>query len=154
MSKYTLFWESPIGTLTLEEEDGALTFLLFGRVELPGQEQDTPLLRETVQQLEEYFSGSRQSFTIPLHPSGTPFREKVWAALREIPYGETRSYGQLAEMVGQPRAVRAVGGANHHNPIAILIPCHRVIGADGSLTGYGGGMDKKKFLLRLEGSLL
>lgn len=154
MSRYILFWESPIGTLTLAEEDGALTFLLFGREELPGQEQETPLLRETVQQLEEYFSGSRQVFTIPLHPRGTPFREKVWAALREIPYGETRSYGQLAEMVGQPRAVRAVGGANHHNPIAILIPCHRVIGADGSLTGYGGGMDKKEFLLRLEGSLL
>ena len=144
--------ESPVGPLRIDEEDAFI--IGVNRADTPLKAPDTPLLQECVRQLRAYFDGSLTGFDLPLNPQGTPFRKKVWAALQEIPYGETRSYGQLAEMVGQPRAVRAVGGANHHNPIAILIPCHRVIGADGSLTGYGGGMDKKEFLLRLEGGLL
>ena len=96
---------------------------------------------------------SRREFTIPLEPAGTPFQKQVWEALRTIPYGETRTYGQIAVQIGRPKASRAVGMGNHKNPIAILIPCHRVIGADGSLTGYGGGLDIKEFLLKREGIL-
>ena len=102
------------------------------------------------QELEEYFAGTRQTFDLPLAPKGTAFQQKVWAALREIPYGQTRSYGEIAAIVGNPKASRAVGMANNQNPISILIPCHRVIGKDGSLTGYGGGTEKKKWLLELE----
>ena len=101
-------------------------------------------------QLQAYFDGTLTAFDLPLNPQGIPFRRRVWAALQEIPYGETRSYGQLAAALGCPGAARAVGGANHHNPISIIIPCHRVIGADGSLTGYGGGLDMKDWLLRHE----
>ena len=102
------------------------------------------------QQLDEYFKGTRKTFDFPYQLHGTPFQETVWAALREIPYGETRSYKDIAEAVGCPRAFRAVGMANHANPIFIAIPCHRVIGADGSLVGYGGGLGMKKLLLELE----
>ena len=98
----------------------------------------------------EYFAGKRQQFDLPLRPEGTPFRQQVWQALLSIPYGQTRSYRDIAASVGAPRAVRAVGGANHHNPISIIIPCHRVIGADGSLRGYGGGTAIKTALLALE----
>ena len=105
---------------------------------------------ECTRQLQAYFDGALTAFDLPLNPQGTPFHRKVWAALQEIPYGETRSYGQMAAALGCPGAARAVGGANHHNPIAIIIPCHRVIGADGSLTGYGGGLDMKDWLLRHE----
>ena len=102
------------------------------------------------QQLDEYFKGTRKTFDFPYQLHGTPFQETVWAALREIPYGETRSYKDIAEAIGCPRAFRAVGMANHANPIFIAIPCHRVIGADGSLVGYGGGLGMKKLLLELE----
>ena len=101
-------------------------------------------------QLEEYFAGKRKQFDLPLSLRGTEFQRQVWAALRDIPYGVTRSYGQIAQAVGRPKAVRAVGMANHRNPISIIVPCHRVVGADGSLTGYGGGLENKKFLLALE----
>ena len=113
--------------------------------------QDTPLLLEAKRQLEEYFAGLRASFSLPLNPQGTAFQKKVWQQLEAIPYGQTRTYGQIAAAVGQPTASRAVGGANHNNPIAIVIPCHRVIGANGKLTGYAGGLDIKEKLLRLEG---
>lgn len=103
-------------------------------------------------QLKEYFGGTRKVFTVPLKPEGSPFRMECWGALCRIPYGETRTYGQQAAEVGRPRAARAVGGANHHNPIPIIIPCHRVIGTDGNLTGYAGGTDIKQFLLELEGA--
>lgn len=109
-----------------------------------------PVLRETVRQLDEYFAGKRREFSIPLKTHGTDFQERVWEALRSIPYGETRTYGQIAAQVGNPKASRAVGGANHNNPILILTPCHRVIGADGSLTGFGGGLKVKEALLALE----
>jgi len=101
-------------------------------------------------QLEEYFAGERTIFDIPLAPEGAPFEREVWRALEEIPYGETVSYGEIARRVGQPTAARAVGTANGRNPIAVIVPCHRVIGADGSLTGYGGGLERKRLLLELE----
>ncbi len=149
--KAVWYMESPLGELTLQEEDGALTHLLFGRREPQGvKKEETPLLKEAQKQLKEYFAGKRQAFDLPLKPAGTPFQQRVWAALLTIPYGETRTYQQIAEAAGSPRAFRAAGMANHNNPISILIPCHRVIGKDGSLTGYGGGLGAKKFLLELE----
>ena len=142
--------QSPVGDLTLTEENGALTGLYFGRRSLEGEEGLTALLERASRQLEEYFAGKRKQFDLPLSLRGTEFQRQVWAALRDIPYGETRSYGQIAQAVGRPKAVRAVGMANHRNPISIIVPCHRVVGADGSLTGYGGGLENKKFLLALE----
>ena len=142
--------QSPVGDLTLTEENGALTGLYFGRRFLEGEEGLTALLERASRQLEEYFAGKRKQFDLPLSLRGTEFQRQVWAALRDIPYGETRSYGQIAQAVGRSKAVRAVGMANHRNPISIIVPCHRVVGADGSLTGYGGGLENKKFLLALE----
>jgi len=142
---------SPVGPLTIEEQDGAITHLLFGLCDETGER--TPVLKAAEHQLAEYFEGKRRKFDLPLNPSGTEFQKKVWAALGEIPYGETRSYGDIARAVGREKAFRAVGMANHNNPISIIIPCHRVIGADGSMTGYGGGLEIKRFLLRLEGSV-
>ena len=145
----TLCMESPLGPLWLSEEDGTLTRVEFS----PPQActlVETPLLRRTRRQLEEYFSGARKAFSLPLAPAGTPFQRLCWDALCQIPYGETRSYGQQAAAIGRPKACRAVGGANHRNPISIIIPCHRVVGAGGGLTGYGGGLEKKEFLLGLE----
>ncbi len=110
-----------------------------------------PLLASAVSQLREYFAGQRQRFELPLDPQGTDFQRKVWKALEEIPYGETRNYREIAEAVGTPRAVRAVGAANGRNPLPILVPCHRVIGADGKLVGYAGGLQVKRILLELEG---
>lgn len=109
------------------------------------------LVKEACRQLTEYFAGKRTAFDIPLHEKGTAFQKQVWQALREIPYGETRSYGQIAERIGNPKASRAVGMANHHNPILIITPCHRVIGADGRLTGFGSGLPAKQALLEIEG---
>lgn len=140
---------SPLGPLGIAEEDGFITRVSFGAGESFPQEE-TPLLRRAAQELDEYFAGRRKMFDLPLRPSGTPFRLKVWRALCRIPYGQTCSYAELARLAGNPKACRAVGGANHHNPVPVIIPCHRVIGADGGLTGYGGGLDKKQFLLSLE----
>lgn len=148
--QYLFHLESPIGPLTLTEEDGALIRLDFGKKGQAGPE--TPLLAEARNQLEQYFSGSLRRFTLPLQPKGTPFQQKVWAALLQIPWGETRTYGQVAAMIGQPKACRAVGMANNRNPLPIFIPCHRVIGANGQLTGYAGGLPAKERLLSLEHS--
>jgi methylated-DNA-[protein]-cysteine S-methyltransferase len=115
-----------------------------------GAVRDGDPLREARRQLEEYFAGERREFSLTLEPAGTDFQRRVWQALRGIPYGATMSYGELARRIGNPRAVRAVGLANGANPISIIVPCHRVIGADGSLTGYGGGLERKRFLLALE----
>lgn len=146
--QYLFHLESPIGPLTLTEEDGALIRLDFGK---QGQAwPETTLLAEAKKQLEQYFSGTLRSFTLPLRPEGTPFQQKVWAALLQIPWGETRTYGQVAAMIGQPKACRAVGMANNRNPLPIFIPCHRVIGANGQLTGYAGGLSAKEHLLSLE----
>jgi methylated-DNA-[protein]-cysteine S-methyltransferase len=113
-----------------------------------------PILAEAVKQLNEYFAREREVFSIPLRPAGTPFQLRVWKALEEIPYGHTRTYLDIARALGQPAAVRAVGAANGRNPLPIFVPCHRVIGSNGSLTGYGGGLEVKLELLRLEGVLL
>ncbi len=122
-----------------------------GRKELLSCEiEETPLIRQAIKELMEYFDGKRKEFNISLNPKGTDFQKKVWDALRAIPYGETRSYKQIAEAVGNKNASRAVGMANHNNPIMCIIPCHRVIGANGSLVGYAGGLDTKAALLLLE----
>lgn len=142
---------SPVGILTLVEEEGSLTGLLFGALAPGGgNPENTPLLREAARQLAEYFAGQRREFSLPLSPRGTAFQRQVWEALCTIPYGETRSYGEIARQIGSPKACRAVGMANHRNPLSIVIPCHRVVGAHGTLTGYGGGLAAKEFLLRLE----
>lgn len=149
--QYYLDFMSPLGPMTAVQEDGALVLLDFGLHQPAGaQRKETDLLKETKKQITEYFGGSRRLFSLPLKPMGSDFQLKVWQALQTIPYGETRSYRDIALQVGSPKGMRAVGGANHRNPISIVIPCHRVIGADGSLTGYGGGLDKKEALLKLE----
>ena len=149
---------SPIGRLMLEEEDGALVRVAFER-EIPAgieeQAEELPLqakevLEKAERQLDEYFAGERKEFTVPVRLMGTEFQKKVWAALAEIPYGGTATYGEIAARIGSPKACRAVGTANHHNPVPIIVPCHRVIGAGGSLTGYGGGLEVKAYLLTLE----
>jgi methylated-DNA-[protein]-cysteine S-methyltransferase len=157
MEYYRLAVPSPVGKLLLIASTEALCALLWEKEEEEAQrrfpaaqQQETPLLHEARQQLEEYFAGSRQTFSLPLAPQGTPFQQKVWQALRAIPYGETRSYGQQAAMIGNPKASRAVGAANGKNPISIIVPCHRVIGTSGALTGFGGGLDIKAMLLAHE----
>lgn len=146
--RYALGFSSPIGLLTLTGGGQAVTGLLFGDHVLG--RPPCPLLERGAEELREYFAGERRSFDLPLSPAGTDFQRLVWDALLTIPYGQTVSYGQLARRIGRPNACRAVGMANHRNPISILVPCHRVVGADGSLTGYGGGLEKKRFLLELE----
>ena len=141
--------DSPVGPLTLTADGEALTGLYFGAKVL-GDKGEGSILDAAKIQLGEYFSGKRRSFDLPLKPQGTAFRMQVWQALLEIPYGETRTYGEIAAVIGSPKATRAVGNANHHNPISIIIPCHRVVGFNGALTGYGGGIEKKQFLLTLE----
>lgn len=144
-------WLSPIGPLVIAEDGAGISELLL-RETIPDGScgRMTPLLREAVRQLTEYFAGTRRDFSLPLSLHGTPFQLADWEALRLIPYGETRSYRQIAELIGNPKACRAVGGANHRNPVLIVVPCHRVIAADGSLGGYGCGLDTKRFLLQLE----
>lgn len=148
---------SPVGVLKLVASDAGLAAILWEnddprRVRLNGVIEDDshPILVETERQLGEYFAGRRRSFSLPLDFQGTPFQRRVWAALLTIPYGETRSYGEIARQIGNPTAVRAVGAANGRNPISIIAPCHRVIGATGKLTGFAGGLDAKARLLALE----
>lgn len=138
---------TPLGDLTLSEEDGAIVSLDWGRV---AEQQPTPLLRDAADQLQDYFDGKRRHFQIPLAPHGTPYQRRVWAELQRIPPGETRSYGDMARALAS--GPRAMGQANGKNPIPIIIPCHRVVGADGSIGGYSGldGADTKRFLLDLE----
>ncbi|RUP05154.1 MAG: methylated-DNA--[protein]-cysteine S-methyltransferase [Mycobacterium sp.] len=146
--------DSPIGPLTLAGRDGVLTNLrMVDQTYEPSRADWTPDdsgFSEAVHQLDAYFAGELCDFDVPLDLHGTEFQRRVWEALLTIPYGETRSYGQIAEQIGAPGAARAVGLANGHNPIAIIVPCHRVIGAAGKLTGYGGGLDRKQTLLTLE----
>ena len=144
--------DSPVGRLRLDEADGCIVGL--NRVEEPLCPPTTALLREAERQLRAYFDGSLTAFDLPIKTDGTAFQERCWAALREIPYGATVTYGDQARRIGNAKATRAVGGANHHNPISIIIPCHRVIGASGALTGYGGGLDMKAWLLAHEQAVL
>lgn len=147
----TAIYHSPVGNIQLDWEDGAVTALKNADANIHA---DAPneLTKLVFRQLGEYFSGTRKTFDFPYRLHGTPFQERVWAVLREIPYGETRSYKDIAEAIGRPKAFRAVGMANHANPIFIVIPCHRVIGTNGNLVGYGGGLEMKKALLELEKS--
>ncbi len=138
--------DTPLGPMSLAEGNGALTRCYHGG----SGTDETPLLIEAERQLRAYFRGECRAFDLPLAPQGTPFQRAVWAALLEIPYGETRSYAEIAARIGRPRACRAVGMANRCNPLPVFIPCHRVIGADGSLTGYAGGLEMKAALLALE----
>lgn len=146
----TAIYHAPVGELVITYQDGAV--IALKRADATALPEDAPnaLTEAVCQQLDEYFAGTRTAFDFPLRLQGTPFQEKVWAALRDIPYGETRSYQQIAQAIGQPKACRAVGMANHRNPIYIVVPCHRVVGANGALTGYGGGLHMKKALLELE----
>lgn len=148
------FIDSPIGTLNAAADESGLRWLLFpqNRHEpvREGWQRDTASFAELRRQLAAYFAGELHDFDLPLAPQGTPFQQSAWAALRTIPYGETRSYRDQAVAIGNPKAVRAVGLANGRNPLPIVIPCHRVIGANGSMTGFGGGIDTKRFLLDLE----
>ena len=151
MTTYWTTTDSPVGPLLLTSDGRALTRVLFDADPEPAwSTQPCELLDRAVEQLREYFAGERTEFDLPLAPDGTPFQRRVWEALRTIPYAETISYRQLATRVGNPSASRAVGLANGRNPISLVVPCHRVIGADGSLTGYGGGLDRKRTLLDLE----
>jgi len=147
--KYAYHYDSPVGRIYVAESDGEITDVLFRPVE-DAVEQETPQIARAIEYLREYFDGTRREFDLPLRPSGTEFQQKAWAALREIPYGQTRTYKQQAVAVGNEKACRAVGAANGRNPINIFVPCHRVIGSDKTLTGYGGGIDIKKALLELE----
>ena len=147
--------ESPLGPLTAVADDGVLSGLyLPGHLRGPGPEhlgdRDDDGFEEIRRQLTEYFAGTRTEFTLRVAPAGTPFQQSVWRELMTIPYGQTRSYGQLAAALGGPNLTRAVGAANGRNPISIVVPCHRVVGSDGSLTGYAGGLPRKRFLLDLE----
>ena len=153
------YYDTILGTLFIAEDGKAVTCVELvkeknspiaeGSSE-PIELEETELLKEAAKQLKEYFDGTRKKFTVSLNPKGTSFQQKVWEALQAIPYGETRTYGQIAEAVGNKKASRAVGMANHNNPIMLFIPCHRVIGANGSLVGYAGGLDVKERLLKLE----
>ena len=151
--------DSPVGPLLLAVSDAGLHAIEFNASTHPvprtgdWHDRSHPLLDLTAAQLAEYFAGTRRTFDLPLAPEGTPFQTQVWMTLATIPYGETISYAMLASRVGRPAASRAVGAANGRNPLPIVLPCHRVIGANGSLTGFGGGLPTKRFLLELEGAL-
>ena len=146
-------FDTLLGQMALEEADGAVVRLYLPGRPMPGRTScATPLLEAGREQLLDYLAGRRREFDLPLAPHGTPFQRRVWRALEAIPYGQVRSYRDIARAVGCPRGFRAVGMANHRNPIPILIPCHRVVGADGSLTGYAGGLELKRRLLELEGA--
>lgn len=145
---YRLFMESPVGLLEITANETAVTGLYFRTKRQ--QEQSNAVCEQCRKQLMEYFQGTRTCFDLKLEPDGTAFQKKVWKALCTIPYGETRCYEEIAVLAGSPKACRAVGMANHRNPIAIIVPCHRVIGKNGSMVGYGGGLDVKTILLKLE----
>lgn len=147
-----VYRKTAFGVIGVEEAGGAVTQVTFGDgAEVSVAGGATPLIREAFRQLEAYFRGDLKVFSLPLAPAGTPFQRRVWEVLLTIPYGETASYGDVAAAAGNVKAARAVGMANNRNPVAIMIPCHRVIGADGRLVGYGGGLELKRRLLELEG---
>lgn len=150
--RYLYFYDTLVGKICLAQEDGFITNLYFkDDWDLDDSEvKETPLIKEAKKQLDQYLAGERKEFDLPLKPQGTEFQQSVWKALEEIPYGETRYYGQIAQSIGNPKAPRAVGLANNRNPISIFIPCHRVIGKNGKLVGYGGGLHIKELLLDLE----
>ena len=150
-TEHYCWYDSPIGILKIAEDDQGITEVSFQEEIGADQKEGSLYLEKTLRQLEEYFAGTRRSFDVPLSLKGTEFQKKVWHALKEIPYGHTACYQEVAAMIGNEKASRAIGNANHHNPVVIIVPCHRVIRADGSIGGYGGGIERKKYLLNLEG---
>lgn len=144
------FYDTIFGGLGICDNGKEIVEVFFGEKQQDATSNETLLIRETYRQIELYLEGNLKEFEVPIHLKGTEFQKKVWRALMDIPYGETRSYKDIAEVVNSPKAYRAVGMANNKNPISIIIPCHRVIGADGKLVGYGGGLDIKESLLNLE----
>jgi methylated-DNA-[protein]-cysteine S-methyltransferase len=154
---YVCHMESPLGRLRLESDGEAIGGIYFPQhrhqpeAPVAADDRDIPVLLDATRQLQEYFGGWRKQFDLPLALQGTAFQQQVWSELQKIPFGQTLNYGELARRIGNEKAVRAVGLANGRNPVSIVVPCHRVIGADGSLTGYGGGLERKAFLLQLEG---
>ena len=146
----SLVFNSPVGKLLIRADEESIIEVSFNGSADAIESDDCEILGRCVTELEMYFAGRLKDFTVPIKLIGTDFRKKCWEALRAIPYGETISYKELANKIGNPKACRAVGGANHHNPIVVMVPCHRVIGSSGALTGFGGGLDKKRFLLELE----
>lgn len=160
MTAHYVMHDSPVGELMLVCDGKSITDLhIVAGKYVPAihpdwvRDERHAVLQQARRELDEYFAGKLRKFAVPLAPAGTDFQKRAWTALSRIPFGETRTYGQQAQAMGRPTAVRAVGAANGRNPIGIMIPCHRVIGADGSLTGYAGGMGNKEFLLKLEGVL-
>lgn len=148
---HTTYYKSPIGTLELVCTNSELAEINYVEKLKPNKELNS-ITKKVIKQLEEYFAGERETFELPLKQKGTIFQENVWQKLTQIPFGETRSYKELARMTGSPKAARAIGNANNQNHIPIIIPCHRVVNADGKLGGYASGTDKKKMLLELEGA--
>jgi methylated-DNA-[protein]-cysteine S-methyltransferase len=151
------YCESPIGLVEIGGTPDGITSLLFVERRREAGAADVPsdaLVEQAVAQVREYFAGSRREFDLPLAPRGTEFQRLVWRQLLTVPFGRTASYGDIAEAIGKPRAVRAVGAANGQNPISIIVPCHRILGSDGRLVGYGGGLWRKEWLLKHEGGLL
>ena len=164
MKIYISQLNSPIDTLYLASSDKGVVCISFSGKENPMKdleklvpdmelEENTSKNKKVIRQLKDYFSGTRKDFDLPLHMIGTEFQKLVWRQLCQVPFGKTASYKEIAEKIGKPKAMRAVGQANHRNPIPIIIPCHRIIGANGHLVGFGGGLDKKRFLLSHEGVL-
>lgn len=150
-SKHHFYFQTVVGELLIADKGDCITQISFFRKpDSDSIEMETPVTTEAYRQVVEYLQGKRRQFTLRLSPQGTAFQQQVWKALQTIPYGETRTYGQIAAQIGCPRASRAVGMANHRNPLAIVIPCHRVIGSDGKLTGYAGGLGIKQKLLDIE----
>ena len=149
--KYVKYMETELGKIGIIEENNYIVKISIGEEKEQGIEQkDTPLLLNATTQIKEYLKNKRKNFELPLNPKGTEFMKKVWNELLKIPYGQTRTYKQIAEAIGNEKSARAVGMANNKNPIPIIIPCHRVVGANGSLVGYALGLDMKKYLLKLE----
>lgn len=153
--KSVFYYETSIGLLGIAEKEGKISDVFFNQKWGADQArvEETPLIKAAFKQLDEYLKGERQEFDLPLAPEGTSFQQEVWQALQAIPYGETRTYKEIAAQIGNPKACRAVGRANNQNPVSIIIPCHRVIGAKGDLVGYGGGLQIKEKLLNLEKSI-
>lgn len=150
MEKIFFYENTPVGKLCIGERNGAITRVTWQQLPKEWVLEETELIRKCKQQLDEFFEGKRKTFDLPLAPEGTAFQKRVWDALREIPYGETRTYKDIAIAVDSPKGFRAVGMANNKNPIAIMVPCHRVIGTNGKLVGYAAGMEIKTWLLALE----
>lgn len=156
MLRKVVYLPTPLGQIGIAENGRAITNIFFGKTVVPKDfiVEETPLLKEASRQLLGYFNGTRNVFHLPIEMEGTDFERSVWKALGTIPYGETRTYSDIARMIGHPNGCRAVGRANSKNPLSIIVPCHRVIGVNGKLTGYAGGLDMKKRLLQIEGVIL